>query len=550
MTVLREIVAEFNRKGLMAVYVVPGEGQIDLTTLRDRRDEGDTVLSLVVWVGRVAEIRTIARGPRFRDGPTINLPQHRRIAAHGPIAADGEGAAGDILLREPVNEYLLRLNRHPGRRVDLSIAAGAEPGDLVVDWLVNETKPWFVFAQVSNTGPRNLPEWRARTGIAHYQLTGADDIISADYLSDFSGTMAASVSYSRPLKLPDYWGVRLRGSWSDFTAEDLGGAPGFNFSGTTYTAMAEVFHRPFVWRRIAFEVSAGLEYRDISVFNEVVDDEGEQVQELADASAGLIMPYAGLSFIRRDRFFSFSGFLQVQTNVSSVDEETIDQLGRLNVEDRFTILSGSLQGSVFLEPLFLRGRWGDGSSWQSARLAHELRLTAAGQYGFDNRSLAQTQFLLGGFDRVRGFPESARAGDGGFRTSLEYAYHLPRALKPVAVKQREMEENGDLGAGRFTEPFLGRYNLRPPDLFALPDWNFLLKGFFDYGRVTVTEPVGNEDNETLLSAGVGIELQFASHFNIRVDWATVLRDLKARGLTSPDVEAGDSRVHVRAQISW
>jgi hemolysin activation/secretion protein len=540
--VMNRVVRHFNDQGVMAVYVAPAEGQINPRNARDLRRDTQ-LLELTVWVGRVAEARTVARGYRFLKADTLNRPQHNRIIEKAPVvAADAQAEQAGLLVEQPINEYLMRLNRHPGRRVDLAISSGDQAGDLVVDFLVNEQKPWLFYAQVSNTGPESTGEWRARTGFVHYQITNADDILTLDFISDLKDTMAATASYSRPFIYPDYLGMRLRASWTDYTAAELAGGL-VDYMGTTYAGGIEFYYRPFFWRNFSFEFNAGVKYQNISVASETV----EERETITDASGDLILPYVGASIMRRERTYGVSASLQFETNVSSVDDTALNQLGRVNVDEGFMILSGGVQASVFLEPLFLRSRWGDPDAWQRSRLAHEVRFMLGGQYGFDKRMFAQTEYIIGGLDRVRGYPESIGAADSGFQASLEYAFHVPRALKPISVIRREAMESGDV-APPIREPFLGRYNLRPPDVFALPDWDLVLKAFLDVGATYVNDADFNESDFELMSAGIGIEVQLSSMFSIQVDWGTVLQALERGGEVL--VDSGDNRLHVRAQISW
>lgn len=535
--VMAQVVRFFKEKDLMAVFVVPAEGQFDARTGRDLR-RGSTEMDLSIWIGKISELRTVARGTRFFSSDSINRPEHRRIADRSPLAAAlSEEDPSQALYADPIGDYLTRLNRHPGRRVDLAISAGEAPGDVIADLIVNEQKPWFVYGQVANTGPESTGEWRGRVGAVHYQITNADDILSADFISDFKDTYSANVSYSRPLIYPDYLGVRLRGSWTDYTAADFGGSP-IDYSGTTYSIEGELYANPLVWKGITFQVTAGLRYQDISTLS-VLNTNNDT---LIDANGELILPFVGISMFRTERAFSLEGGLRLETNVSSIDPDQIDGLGRLNADEDFMILSGGIQSRFFLDPIFRRKNHEPEDAWKHARLAHEVRLRLAGQYAFGDRVFAQTQFVTGGMDRVRGYPESIAAGDNGIQGTLEYAFHLPRAFKPLSEIDAEAEDAES--RPMFSSPFLGRYNLRPPSLYALPDWDFVLKAFVDAGATYVNQTRNNLDDEELAGAGLGIELQLSSMISVEADWGVALND------SNDGTESGDSRLHFRAQFTW
>ena len=112
--------------------------------------------------------------------------------------------------------------------------------------------------------------------------------------------------------------------------------------------------------------------------------------------------------------------------------------------------------------------------------------------------------------------------------SVEYRFHLPRALKWRA-------EPGQL----FGRPF--RWHPQQP--YGSADWDFIVRGFFDVGRTIISDAPNAEEEETLMGAGVGLELLYKRNFNVRVDWGFVLNRLEAE-----DVDVGDIRFHILATI--
>jgi hemolysin activation/secretion protein len=75
-------------------------------------------------------------------------------------------------------------------------------------------------------------------------------------------------------------------------------------------------------------------------------------------------------------------------------------------------------------------------------------------------------------------------------------------------------------------------------VFGLPDWDLIFKGFLDVGRTFISDRLSFEDDETLIGAGVGLELIYRRNLNLRVDWGFALEDVD-----STDTDAGSSRVH-------
>lgn len=63
-----------------------------------------------------------------------------------------------------------------------------------------------------------------------------------------------------------------------------------------------------------------------------------------------------------------------------------------------------------------------------SRLVHEIAMRFSGQYAFNDRLIPNEQAVAGGLYTVRGYPESVVAGDTAIYGSVEYRFHLPRAL--------------------------------------------------------------------------------------------------------------------------
>lgn len=523
----RAIANEFNRRKIIVVYVEPSPDDIDIEPpFEDLRDEDNTELRMLVRAGVVRRVGSIASGDRDIKGERVNHPSHRRIRENSPIQpADEDGAQRtDLIRQDALENYVYRLNRHPGRQVGvaLSAATAGEPGDIVLDYLVSETKPWSIYAQVSNTGTESTDEWRQRFGFAHNQLTGADDILRLDFITaGFDSSNAVIASYERPL-----WDERLRGrlfgSWSEFTASDVGQGEE-EFTGESWTGGAEVLWNVYQRRELFVDLLAGLRYQHVETTNEVLEASGE---------AGYVVPYIGARLERSTEASITEASIVIETSFGDADEDDVENLGRPEPDDDWTLLTWDLSHSFYLEPLLNPGAWQRRESWKGATLAHEIAGSVRGQYAFGNRLIPNAQDVLGGLFTVRGYPESIVAGDTVVMGSLEYRFHLPRALGI------EEEPSGQL----FGEPF----RWRPQQPYGRPDWDLIFKAFVDAGRAINSDRLAFEKDETLVGAGVGAELQIKRFLSLRVDWGVALEDVN-EGLDD-EVKAGDSRVHFVATL--
>ena len=159
--------------------------------------------------------------------------------------------------------------------------------------------------------------------------------------------------------------------------------------------------------------------------------------------------------------------------------------------------------------------------------AHEVALRAAGQYAFGSRLVPNYQDVMGGLYTVRGYPEAIVAGDSSVVASAEYRLHVPALLT-------SREEAGSL----FGKPF----RWRPQYAYGPTDWDLIARAFVDVGRTMNSDRESFEVDQTLVGAGVGLELSITRRFNVRADVGWALEGLdNADGSTL--VERGDVQLH-------
>ncbi len=526
--VSKALLEELNQRGIIGVVVTPIEtefapaGENDPAWGKDLRKPGQTAITLVIKVAMVGEMRTLAFGDRIPFERRVNADEHAKILDFSPVQVfhpDDEERL-DVIEKDQLDEYVFRLNRHPGRRVDLAIAAAAEPDKLALDFLVNENKPWLIYFQVSNTGTETTNEWRERFGFQHNQLTGSDDILSIDYVTaGFDASHAVTLSYDRPI-----WGDVVRGrvfgSYNEFTASDVGFA-GEEFAGDGFTFGGEISANIYQYRELFLDAYAGIRYQNVSVNNRAVQIEGED---------NFVLPNFGLRLERSTQTAMTSASIGLEFNASDLagtDPDEIEKLGRLQVDEDWTVFQWDLSHAFYLDPIIFGDSWNDTSEQGNATLAHELMLAFRGQLAFDNRLVPNFEQVLGGAYTVRGYPESVVAGDTVILGSAEYRLHVPQALGYES-------EPGTL----FGETF--RY--RPQQPYGRADWDLILKGFVDAGRALNSNRQSFERDETLLGAGVGLEFSYKRYLNIRTDFGWALEELEGQ------VKSGASRVHFVATL--
>lgn len=519
-SVAQAIVAEFTARGISGVGV-----QIDPEDIsdsgQDLRPPDRSTLRLIIWTGKATRVNTLAMGPRLgadrAEGDQVEARYDNPNAVHRRIRAQSPVQAGDILKIDEIDAFVSRLNRHPGRSVvaqQSPLEGPDDPESAELTYRIYEAKPWSVYAQLSNTGTKQTNEWRERFGFVHNQLTSHDDILRFDYVTaGFNNTNAYSGSYEFPL-LSDYINARLFGSYSEFNASQVGLA-NESFGGKTSQAGVEVTGLIYQHRNWFVDANAGARWEHVSVTDTLLGSQGK---------ADFAIPYIGARVERFSLARNTTGGVSLETNLSSVSQSSLDQLSRFDTDDRWVVLKYDFSHSAYLGPT-----WGFGDS-----LAHEVGMRVRGQHAFSSRLIPNEQDVVGGAYSVRGYPESASAGDSAIVASFEYKYHVPHGFEPG-------EPGTIFGRPAYTAKWLGSdFRYVPQEPMGLTDWDLVLTGFFDVGRTTKNNKLVGETDHTLSSVGLGAEVQLRSNVSLKLDWGMALQDVKDGGT---NVSTGDSRLH-------
>jgi hemolysin activation/secretion protein len=528
----RALVKELDRRGVNGVMVLLHPDEIDTASGNDLRKTGREDLRLMIVTGVVGDVRTVASGrrlaQRIEEGlqPRVNATDRvsTRIREQSPVIP------GDLFDAKAVDDYAFRLGRHPGRRVDVAVAPGSKEREIAVDYLVQEERPWRLYAQLSNTGTEATDEWRQRFGFVHNQLTGRDDILRVDFITAaFDNTNALLASYDFPIRSENLR-AKVYGSWSEYDASDVG-LPGENFNGRNYRLGAELVRNVYQDRQLFVDAVLGARYDSVRVNNTLFDERGQE---------SYITPYIGARLERvRDVKSTFASVsLEAQFgDLSSVDSAELSRLGRLRPDDDWVVLRFDAAHNFYIEPL-ISGVFKGTSDKGPTTLAHEIALSLRGQYSFDSRLIPTEQEVAGGLYTVRGYDESLVAGDNAAIASVEYRYHIPQAWKPGPP--------GMLGNRRM-RTFGENFRWQPQEAFGRADWDLIAKGFLDAGVTGIVDSSAAESGETLVGAGVGLELQYKTNVSMRLEWGVALADVDRPG---DDVDAGDNRVHFLLSIVY
>jgi hypothetical protein len=499
--VSRALIEALHLHGIDGVIVtVPG---IEEGSGLDLRPAGSTNLRLRIWTGRVSDVSTYADGDRWADlsaEQRIDHAEHDWMLDSSPVAAGGPNSLLDV---GAIDDHARRLSRHPGRRVDAEIAPGREPGSSEVRYRVAESKPWFAYAQWSNTGTRDTTRSRPRFGFVHNQLFGIDDSLRLDYVSgNFDEVQGFFGSYEVPIAFEKRLRLIAAGSYSEYDASSVG-LSFANFKGEQAEGGIDLLYEAFQWKELFVDVLGGARWVHAEVDNKLVGTKGK---------TDFFLPQVGVRVERETVDTTLRFGATVDFNVSGIantSTKDIVLLGRADGDKNFARLLWGGTFSAYLEALIDRAAWADTSTPASSTLAHEGFLSFRGQHTFGQRVAPQFEMVSGGLYTVRGYNQSLVAADTVVMTTAEYRLHLPRLLYPEPLPREA--------------PVLGSFRTAPQYVYGSPDWDLILRAFFDIAWLEDADAFDFEPDDTkMMGAGAGIELTFLRNFSARYDVGVAL----------------------------
>ncbi len=530
-TISRSLLREVQRAGLLGVYVLPDVRDIDPQSEEDLREAGNYALRYQVSTGRIKEVRTIAVGDRVKGHWVVDHKFHADIRDESPLQPEIYASQGtsDLLRKDVLEDYLFRLNRHPGRHVEASLASSTEGDGVALDYRVHEPRPWTPYLQVADTGTKRTNPWQSRLGIIHRQLTNRDDILNLEYLNaGFNDLNGINGSYEAPWfgkkrprwmktsgfepsllrwldrdKIP-WWGSdRLRWRVSGgFSRVEIGLGELESFEVTEaitkdWNIGGELIYETWQRRNLFVDSFIGGRLRRVDFKNTSFNNSGK-----LDLLTGTL----GVKLERINEYSSVLGRFSLELGKADGSKQDVINQGRIDADDSWVALHWNIGVSHYLEPLFNREAWEDPTTAESSTLAHEVALSFRGQYAFDYRLIPQVSQVIGGQYSVRGFEQGTSVGDSVYIGSIEYRFHLPRAL-PIRRKPLQV-------------PLIGDFRATPQQVYGRPDWDLVLRSFFDLGYSDRNGGKDvNEFDQFLLSAGLGLEATLLGKLRARVDWA-------------------------------
>lgn len=365
---------------------------------------------------------------------------------------------------------LQRANRHPSKRLALTMRRSDTPDAVDALLSVRDERPFTAFVSLNNRGARDTGEERLTAGLQHSNLFGLDQVLTASYTTA-PGHWSDVAQYGLSWKMPFNsiaTDLTLIGSYSDVDSGIV--ADFFDVTGEGTVAGALVEHTLLNRGRYGHRVQASLFDKQ---FENSVDFLGQQIG--ADVRTRPVsLRYDG-EWLRDDGNIGFHIAWARNLPHGSENSAAAYTAARAGAETDWD----AWQAGAFLDLRF-------GEGWL-------LRSRLAGQYAGEPLVPGE-QFGLGGAGSVRGF--------------------LPRAAST------------DDGVAGTVELWI------PP-----PSPKLQLLGFVDVARGWRDQvQVGEEDELSLASLGVGMRWQPTEWLRANLDWGYVING-------ASNVESGNHRVH-------
>jgi hemolysin activation/secretion protein len=266
-----------------------------------------------------------------------------------------------------------------------------------------EANPLSVSASINNYSPPSVGGEQIGVNASHQNLTGIGDRLSLNYNRSFTGgSNVYDFSYAIPLN-PMNGSLNLRAA---ITRSTITEAPFDRFGITAKSQLYEIQYRqPFIRSFVEeFALSFGFTAKDGQTF----------------LFNNLATPFgfgADINGITRTSIFTFGQ-----------DYLKRDEQGAWFFQSAFKLGTGLVNSTINAAPIpdsrFLN--WNlQGQRWQKINDDNLLILQADLQLTPDSL-LPSEQFIVGGGQTLRGYRQSARSGDNGFRFSAENRITLQR----------------------------------------------------------------------------------------------------------------------------
>jgi len=488
---LSEIPLHYLKKeGYEGVVALVDPTLIDPLTAKDLRKPGNYELIIKVWVSVLERVVLESTGLRENERLRIEKSINDYIGR--------SNITGSPVEKSFFTEIKQRGN-HSSRSSQVILSAGTQPGLVKAVVRNNRLDSDNFSLSTQNSGSSSTGKWIFNAVAQTSQLSGIDDSLQLNYsVSNTGEKQGLSGRYYIPFLPQDKLGLGLSLGYSSYDASTFA-ITQIDFHGQNlYADIAlSAKSKPLEESvfRAGFEI--GLRIENVKAFNSLT----------SSADVSMLTPRISVSLEQKQKYRYANTLISLGGNVLSIDQNHMLSLGGLDVTDRYARLSFSHLENLFIgKLLYSPGKY---------LSKHSISMKFQSSWGlFDDRHLPHHQFVTGGTGSVRGYPESAVAGDHGNLVSLEYRL-----------------------------PFLvfGHSSAQAPLIWSVAP-------FVDWARTSVNNPFSWESNHILIGTGLSFYLPLPYGMFASVEFAKPLREIEVSGNTLDGTTSGDYRVH--GNIGW
>ncbi|NER96556.1 MAG: ShlB/FhaC/HecB family hemolysin secretion/activation protein [Symploca sp. SIO1B1] len=461
--------------------VQPFEGRS--LTLQQLKEVADQITQLYLEKGFITSRAILVDQPIEEGIVTIRILEGslEEIKIEGNVRVNPDYVRSRVQLGagKPLNtadlEDQLRLLRADPlfENIEASLRMGSQQGKSILIVRIAETNPFEGNVSIDNYSPPSVGSERLGVRFAHLNLTGNGDRIGTSFFhTTRSGSDVGEISYRLPVN-PMNGTVQLRTSLSRNKVVESGFSF-FDIEGESQLYEAS-FRQPLIRTpREEFALSLGFAYqRNKALLGDVLPvSPGANSEGVTTTS---VIKF-GQDYLRRDSrgAWSWRSLLSLGTDFFSATDNP-----EPTPDGQFISWLGQVQRVQVLNE-------------------NNLLIVGADVQLTPDSLVPSQQFVIGGGQSLRGYRQNIRAGDNGFRFSMEDRITLER------------DEGG------------------------IP--TFQLAPFFDAGLVwnDSDNPSPLPGERFLAGVGLGVIWQPLPKLNLRLDYGVPLIDLDDRGTNAQD----------------
>ena len=386
-----------------------------------------------------------------------------------------------------VSKDLFISNENPSKKVSLQMLSGDNEDEIIGSLKVTDQRTWNLGVMGDNTGSGQTGDYRVSLLFQHHNVFNRDHSLTLVYNTSPEKLKEVKV-YSLSYRIPVYTlgdSIEISAGYSDVDSGSIAyGDYKLLISGKGITSGIKYNLNLGRIGEYVHKMTLGFDFKD---FDNRTNIEGTD----SNLTPGVVVHPLSVNYTGT---LGMEGVGDLGFNLSVIHNEPWGGKGQ---QSDFNLSS---PGSRANYTLFRFG----GNLGLSLPLDMQTKLTLTGQYSSDEL-VSGEQFHVGGSTSVRGYSESAVAGDGGVGGNIEI------------------------------------YSPNIATWLSIPDTQIRLLGFFDAGYA-FSNKAATADTK-IAGTGAGIRLSWAANFSFSFDWGYALKE-------GGGAKEGDTAIHFKTMFMY